>query len=129
MFFKYCLAWPGMMLLAITNGGLRDLLYQSRLGELAAHQLSTVLLLLLLAGYFRMLAIRWPLSSASQAWTVGVAWLVLTLSFEFGFGHYIAGHSWNRLWAEYNLLAGRVWLLIPLWVLVGPALFRRLTVR
>jgi len=125
MFYKYCLAWTGMMFLAIANGGLRDLLYKSSLGDLAAHQLSTVLLLLLLAGYFRLLAIRWPLPSARQAWTVGLAWLLLTLAFEFGFGHYIAGHSWDRLWAEYNLLAGRVWILIPLWVLVGPAFFRR----
>ena len=124
MFFKYALAWVGMMLLAIANGGLRDLLYKSHLGDLAAHQLSTVLLLLLLAGYFRLLANAWPLASASQAWTVGLRWLLLTLAFEFGFGHCIAGQSWSDLFADYNILAGRVWILVPLWVLVGPALFR-----
>jgi len=126
MLCKYSFAWVGMVLLAITNGGLRDLLYKSRLGDIAAHQLSTVLLLLLLAGYFRLLASAWPLASSPQAWTVGLIWLLLTLAFEFGFGHFIAGHSWNHLFADYNLRAGRVWILIPLWVLVGPALFRYL---
>ena len=34
-----------MMFLAIANGGLRDSLYKQPLGDLAAHQVSTILLL------------------------------------------------------------------------------------
>ena len=123
MLRKYALAWLGMMFLAIANGGLRDILYKQSLGDLAAHQLSTVLLLLLFAAYFRMLAVRWPLTSPSQAWSVGLIWLVLTLAFEFGFGHCIAGHSWARLCHDYNILAGRVWVFVPFWVLTGPVVF------
>jgi len=123
MLLKYSLAWLGMMFLAIANGGLRDILYKQSLGDLAAHQLATVLLLLLLAAYFRMLAVRWPLASSSQAWSVGLIWLVLTLTFEFGFGHCIVGHSWAHLFHDYNILAGRVWVFVPFWVLTGPVVF------
>lgn len=123
MIFKYSFAWLGMMLLAIANGGLRDCLYKPRLGDLAAHQLSTVLLFLLLTAYFWVLVARWPPTSAVQAWTIGFIWLVLTVAFEFGFGRYIAGHPWCRIFFDYNILAGRIWVLIPLWVLIAPTLF------
>ena len=49
----------------------------------------------------------------------------MTLLFEFGVGHYLFGSPWHRLLADYNLLEGRVWLLVPLWLLVAPALVRR----
>ena len=42
----------------------------------------------------------------------------MTVAFEFGFGHFVAGHSWQRLLGDYNLLEGRVWLLFLLWILV-----------
>ena len=50
MVLKYFLAWFGMMVLAILNGGLRDLAYKPHVGALPAHQLSTVILIVLLAG-------------------------------------------------------------------------------
>lgn len=68
MILKYVLAWFGMMMLAIINGGLRDFAYKSHVGDLPAHQISTVILIILFAGYFRFLAAVWPLRSASQVW-------------------------------------------------------------
>ena len=32
--------------------------------------------------------------------------------FELGFGHWVAGHPWSRLLADYDLLAGRIWVLV-----------------
>ena len=46
--------------------------------------------------------------------------------FEFGFGHYVAGHSWSKLFADYSLLTGRVWLLFLAWVTVVPYVIWRL---
>jgi hypothetical protein len=31
---------------------------------------------------------------------------VATVAFELTFGHYVMGHPWSRLLADYNLLAG-----------------------
>ncbi len=50
MLFKYFFAWFGMMVLAIINGGVRDFVYRQRVGGLPAHQISTVVLIVLLAG-------------------------------------------------------------------------------
>ena len=119
MILKYFIAWFGMMTLAILNGAVRDLAYKHAVGDLAAHQISTLMLLLLIAAYFRLLVRVWPVRSAGQAWVVGGMWLVMTEVFEFGVGR-VAGHSWNELLSAYNLFKGQVWLFIPLWVFVGP---------
>ena len=52
--------------------------------------------------------------------------LGLTIAFEFLFGHYIAGHAWSKLFQDYNILAGRVWAVVLLWVALAPWLFYRL---
>ena len=56
---------------------------------------------------------------------IGIVWLVMTLVFEFGFGLY-RGNSFKMLLADYNLPAGRLWVLIPLWVLIAPYIFNRI---
>jgi hypothetical protein len=57
---------------------------------------------------------------------VGGTWLVLTILFEFGFGHYVDGKSWSELLADYDLTDGRVWTLVLLWIAAGPAVIRTL---
>ena len=42
----------------------------------------------------------------------------MTPAFEFLFGHYVGGHTWERLFEKYNLMAGRAWVSVPLWVFV-----------
>ncbi|MEW6447103.1 MAG: hypothetical protein AB1426_03305, partial [Bacillota bacterium] len=58
---------------------------------------------------------------------IGLIWLVLTVAFEFGFGHFVMGHSWSRLLHDYNLLKGRLWVLVLLWVAIAPYVFYRLS--
>ncbi len=120
MSVHYLIAWFGMMGLAIANGAVRDVVYRARMDDRAAHQISTVILLLLLGSYFWGLFTVWPLASVRQAWTVGTLWLVMTLAFEFGFGHWVAGQSWRQLREAYHLHKGQLWPLIPLWVWIGP---------
>ena len=54
---------------------------------------------------------------------MGCGWLLFTVAFEFGFGHYVAGHSWQRLLGDYNIFDGRVWSLFLLWLLLMPVPF------
>jgi len=51
---------------------------------------------------------------------LGIGWAAATVLFEFGFGHWVAGHPWSRLVADYDLLAGRIWVLVLLTLLIGP---------
>jgi len=125
MLLKYLIAWFGMMVLAIINGGLRDVAYKPLVGDLAAHQISTIILLLLLAGYFWFLVRKWPIEYTKQAWVIGIMWFVMTEIFEFGMGLMIVGHPWDKLLQNYDLFGGKLWLLIPLWMLVGPYVFFR----
>ncbi len=128
MILRYFFAWFGMMALAVVNGGLRDLAYRPKVGDPAAHQISTAVLIVLLAGYVRFLTRLWPIGSAKQAWIIGGIWFVMTEAFELGMG-LIAGEPWSRLFHAYNVFAGQVWIFIPLWVLVGPYVFFRFAPR
>jgi apolipoprotein N-acyltransferase len=117
-------AWLGGPVIGIANGTLREVAYKDRVGELTAHQISTGTAIGLFAGYFELLA-RWrPLPSAREAREVGVAWLALTIAFEFGFGHYVAHTSWRELFADYDLRKGRLWPLVLAWIVLGPTVVR-----
>ena len=50
----------------------------------------------------------------------------MTVVFEFIFGHYVMEHPWSKLFHDYNLLAGRVWLLLLLWTTLAPYILYRL---
>lgn len=129
MIAKYLLAWLGLPIIGIINGALRQFLYRDALGDLTAHQLSTVTGILLFGLYIWLLSRWWPLPSARAALTVGLLWLALTIGFEFIFGHYVMGNSWERLLADYNLLAGRVWVLALIWITSAPYVFYLLAAR
>jgi hypothetical protein len=49
---------------------------------------------------------------------------MLTVLFEFGFGHYLDADSWEELLKNYDLTEGNLWMLILLWIGVGPATVR-----
>ena len=125
MISRYLFFWLILAVVAIANGVLRQATYGRYLSELAAHQLSTLTGILLTGGAVWALNRFWPIRSAREAWIIGVCWLLMTVVFEFGFGHYVAGHSWQRLLADYNLLEGRVWSLFLLWVLLLPLIIYR----
>ena len=120
MFAKYLLAWLLLAVIAIANGIIRQATYGRLLPELAAHQVSTVTAIAATGlAVWRVHRAR-PIASSAEAWAIGAAWLVMTVLFEFGFGHYVAGHSWPKLLADYNLLEGRLWSLFLAWILVLP---------
>ena len=119
----FILLWFGLLLLAIINGSIRDFTYLKILGEHKAHQVSTITLLLLMSLYCYFVFGCWKLSSESEAILVGILWLVLTLSFEFLFGHFVAKHSWEKLLRDYNIFKGRLWILILIWTAILPLVY------
>ena len=117
---KYSLAWIPMVFIAILNGTLRELVLAKTLSELRAHQLSCLTGVLLFWGYTWLISFKWPLQSGKQAMSVGLVWLILTVAFEFIFGHFVMHHSWERLLQDYNILAGRLWVFVLLAVALLP---------
>ena len=125
----WLLAWLGGPVIGIANGVARETLYADRVGDLTAHQISTAVALALFALYFALLERRWPLPTLRAAFAVGAVWLVLTVAFEFGFGHWGDGKTRGELLADYNVVRGHLWPLVLAWLAVGPALVHRLRSR
>jgi hypothetical protein len=126
MIVRYVLAWLPMTVIGIANGVLREATYGKRLSELRAHQVSTATGVVLFGLYVWGLSRLWPLQSGGPAIAVGLLWIGLTVLFEFGFGHWVAGHTWHELLRDYDLLAGRVWVLLLLWIGIAPWVFHHL---
>lgn len=55
-----------------------------------------------------------------DAWTIGVLWVMLTLAFEFLAGHFLFGKPWQELLADYDIRAGRIWVMVLIVTLVTP---------
>ena len=119
----YAACWPGMVLLAILNGTLREKVYGPQVTELLGHQISTVVLIALLGLYLWLLTGFFRIETALQALLIGGVWLILTVAFEFIFGHFVMGHSWETLLRDYNVVRGRVWPLVLIWTAISPYLF------
>jgi len=124
--WKYSLLWLGLAVLGVLNGILRNALYSDILGELRAHQVSTIVLIVLIGLYTWLFSLIWKPESSMQALFIGLIWLVLTILFEFVFGHYVIGHPWSRLFSDYNIMQGRIWSLVLLWTLVAPLVVYKL---
>ncbi len=123
---KYVVAWLPLLLIAMLNGALRVGVYGPYLSELHAHQLASALGIILFGIYIRALIDYWRPESGRQALHIGLLWLALTVAFEFLFMHYVAGHSWRTLLYDYNILEGRVWVVVLLWLTLAPYVFYRL---
>jgi len=117
--------WFAIMLIAILNGAARDVILVPRLGDLVARALScfTLTTLIVVVTWFSLQWIH-P-ASLGDAWTIGVMWLAMTLTFEFIAGHFLFHTEWSTLLADYNIFAGRLWILVLVATTVAPALVFR----
>jgi hypothetical protein len=112
--------WFAILVLASLNGAVRDLVMAPRIGDTIGRAISTVVLCALII-LVTWLSIRWigP-GDARQALEIGAFWLVLTLLFEFGAGHYLSHKPWAEVLADYNVLRGRIWVLVPFVTFCAP---------
>ena len=122
-FFIYIAFWFGLVVVAIINGAVREKVYGPLMSELSAHQLSTLIGLVLFGIYIWILTGAYPMESSRQAIAIGGTWLVMTVIFEFVFGHWVMKHPWQRLFHDYNIFQGRVWLLVLIWTAIAPSCF------
>jgi hypothetical protein len=116
-------AWLVILLVAFVNGGIREALIIPRTGDATGHVISTIMLCVAILVVCRLL-IGWinP-ATARDSWRIGAMWLALTLAFEFLAGHYLFGTPWRGLLADYDILRGRVWVLVLVTTALAPWLF------
>jgi hypothetical protein len=108
IFLRSISIWLIFIAIESLNGTIRTLCLVPSLGDLRAHQLSFIvgsLLILTIATIF----VRWlNATSLTQLMSVGVLWMLLTVTFEVGLGHWAFGYSWTQIAADYNLFQGRL---------------------
>jgi hypothetical protein len=108
----------------------REGLLRPRLGEPKAHVIGTliavVLMMLVIYAFIRRVH---ESCSMTDLILIGVIWLIMTVAFEFGFFHYVMGKPWETLLADYNVLRGRIWVLVLATVLLGQIIIGTLVSR
>ena len=119
--------WLCFAAIAVAAGIFRVAWLQPRLGEHTANIVETLGLVVLLA-LLIWLAVPWlnPALEHRSLIRLGLFWLALTLAFEFLFGHFVDGADWSALLANYDITAGRLWILVPLTMGLGPWVVRHL---
>lgn len=122
----YTACWLGMLVIAILNGVIREKTYGPVMGDLRAHQLSTLIVIMLFGLFIWILTGLFKIESSNQAILIGGIWLIMTVLFEFIFGHYVIGHTWDKLLLDYNIFKGRVWILVLIWTFISPYLFYKM---
>ena len=118
--------WLVILGAAVANGVVREAWLVPSLGPNSAHVVSTIVLAVSIVVIAAFFAAWLGPTSARETVVVGVVWLLLTLGFEFGAGHYLLGAPWSRLLEDYNIAAGRIWILVLVVTAFTPwALYRR----
>mgnify|MGYP001813046106 CR=1 FL=1 len=126
LFIKASLAWFLIMLVAIANGIVREALLEPALGPAIALPLSGILLalIILLASW---LLVPWFGRALASTWfAIGSLWVVLTLLFEYLFGHFVAGIPWREISRIFDVASGNLFLLALLSAALSPWLAARL---
>ncbi len=108
-------AWIILMAVEFIHGALRTIFLAPRVGDFPARQIGVFTGSLLIVAV-ACLTVRWIGAVGSGSLIrIGSLWLLLTVAFELGFGHYVFGRSWGRLASDYNVLEGG---LLPFGLLV-----------
>ncbi len=116
--------WLLLAVLANINGLVRNFGYGQFVSELTAHQISAVIFIFILLGVSYLFFGKKDYT-VKELWLAGSMWLVMTVIFEFLFGHFVIGHSWQKLFFDYNLLAGRLCSVVLLVTLLAPRLTKK----
>jgi hypothetical protein len=119
MIWKAIVFWFLLLVVAVASGALREGLLTPRLGELRAHQIGTVIVCLVFLGLM-IVFVRWTQPTKMEALAIGAAWVVATMAFETIMVRVWMGKPWSAVFADYNLLQGRLWILALATTLLGP---------
>lgn len=119
------LVWLLILPLMIANGILRERALVPSLGRRGADLASALFGIAIILSVTRPFLRRASDRSLRALATVSVVWLLLTVAFEFLFGHYVDGKSWSELAENYALWRGALWPLVLASLVAAPFLWGR----
>jgi len=119
------LVWMLIILAETVHGTIREIFIAPHLGDLRARQLGVLVACGLIFGV-TWFTVRWMGARTRGAqFAVGLAWVVLTIIFEFALGRAL-GASWDRIFSDYNPARGGLMLFGLAFMAVTPMLAARL---
>ncbi len=113
MVLRAAIVWLVLLIVAIGLGALRQTVIAPRIGEQAGHVVGTLIVIAaFVAIIFGSVRFLDPKLRPGPLLRIGIGWCAATVAFELLFGRYVAGHPWSRLLHDYDLAAGRLWVLV-----------------
>lgn len=112
LYLKALGIWLILAIAAIIVATFRIGVLLPSLGEQNAHQIGTIIFLIVQFVIIYFFIKKMKIVEVKTLLMIGIFWITITIIFEFIFGHYMMGHSWQKLLADYNLLNGRLWVLV-----------------
>lgn len=119
---RYILYWFVLLLIAFTNGALREVAYKNAVGEPWAHHISVVTGILFTGIAVWYAVKKWSFTSIRQAMVIGAIWFVLTEIFE---AFLILSNPDNTVadfFHAHNIAAGEMWPVFLVWIGISPVL-------
>ena len=129
IFLKASIIWFVIALLAIANGLLRESLLVSTFGQSIALPISGMLLSLII---FIVTYLSFPLFGKHTFLTyflIGLQWVLMTLMFEFLFGHYVMEKSWSDIMEVFNITKGNLFSIVLIVSLFSPLLVAKVKMK
>jgi len=118
--FRIVGIWTLFVIVAVLNAAIREHVFTPIIGQQLALPLSGILLSIFIFFITLGMVPFLKVSNMSGFWLVGVFWVLLTVTFEFVFGYYIIGESWDTLFKIFNILEGDLFVLVLLVTAVSP---------
>ena len=102
-------AWLIILPVMIANGVFRELVLRRAVGPVMADTLSVVLGIVIIVALTRRLLSPIAGSSSAALVKASATLVMLTVAFEFLFGHYVDNKSWSELVENYYIWRGNLW--------------------
>jgi hypothetical protein len=128
-FLRLFRAWLVILPVMIANGIFRELVLERWMVPMVAEILSVCLGIAIIVVMTRYLLRPLAGRSATALVRASVTLVLLTVAFEFSFGHYVDGKSWSELLANYAIWDGRLWPVALMTLAFMPFLWGRWSLR
>lgn len=122
VFLKAIGIWLLMVALAIINAGIREKILDGWIGGKASLVLSGITLSLFIFGLVWLMIPFLSLRRVPALVGIGLFWALLTLAFEFGFGHFVMKKSFAEIAQVFNIFTGNLMLLVIFVTALSPYL-------
>lgn len=125
LFLKTSMIWLIIAVMAIINGIFRENVLVGMISPNMAVSLSgiTLSIIVLIVTY-----VSFPLFGKHHALTyfvIGLQWVLMTLLFEFIFGHYVMGKSWSDISEVFHIMKGNLFIIVLAVSLISPLLMAK----